>query len=265
MKTNVMTTGAVLSYLGGVLLAGVAGADILETKAGELVEGTYLGGTQHSVRFQVGDQLRMFPVAELLALTFTGAPGAGPASAAPPTAEEEPTTTEPNEPAAPAPSIIVPAATRLMVRLDQTLDSSRHGAGHMFTASLEADLIVGGKRLAPRGSKVYGRLIRSRQGGRLAGKSELGVMLTDVTINGRPHAIETTAVRAVAQGAGGNTVRNVGVGAGIGRLSKGTSKATKRGAAVGLGTSVLTSGSRVYIPARTLMEFSLTTDFEYVP
>jgi hypothetical protein len=135
----------------------------------------------------------------------------------------------------------------------------------MFTASLEADLVLAGKQLASKGSKVYGRLISSRQGGRMAGKSELGIALTDVTINGIPHAIETTGVRAVSQGAGGRTLRNVAVGAGIGRLAKGTSKGAKRGAAVGLGASVLTSGSRVYIPAQTLMEFGLTRDFEYVP
>ena len=269
MKTDRMMRGMVLVCLISVLLIGAATGDTLETRAGELLTGQYMGGTQNSVRFQIGRELRTFPTTELLALTFmrnpSAAPAAAPPPAVPPAAPVEQATAEPNQLPPLDPTITAPSGTRLMVRLDQTLDSTRHGAGHMFMTSLETDLVVDGKKLAFRGDKVYGRLVSAKQGGRMAGKSELGVVVTDIMIKNIPHPIETTGVKAVSQGSGGSTVRNVAVGAGIGRLAKGTSKGAKRGAAVGLGASVLTSGSKVYIPAGTLMEFNLTKPFTYVP
>ncbi len=47
-------------------------ADVLETRDGRLLEGTYLGGPQRALRFESGDSIEVFLTEEVLALTFTG-------------------------------------------------------------------------------------------------------------------------------------------------------------------------------------------------
>lgn len=257
----------VVTFLCTAVLNGLVLGDTLETKDGQLLDGLFMGGTQNSVRFMVGDQLQTLPISQLLALTFSRPSGPAVAEAAPEVTplESSVQAADANQPPEKAAPVTVTSGTRLMVRIDQTLDSSRHGAGHMFTGRLEADLVVDGVKLAPRGGRVYGRLVSSKQGGRMAGKSELGIVITDIVINEIPHSVQTTGVQAVSQGSGGKTVRNVATGAAIGRLARGDSKGARRGAAVGLGASVLTKGSKVYVPASTLMEFNLAADLVYVP
>ncbi|MBE9543040.1 MAG: hypothetical protein IMF02_00990 [Proteobacteria bacterium] len=62
-----------------------------------------------------------------------------------------------------------------MVRTKEPLDSSRHKAGHKFTAMLEADLAVGKTVVASRRSNIYGELTQAKQAGRVVGKSELTI------------------------------------------------------------------------------------------
>ena len=61
-----------LNTLAGILLTVLAQADILELKKGEIVNGEFAGGTQSSIRFQVGEEMKVYPLAEILALTITG-------------------------------------------------------------------------------------------------------------------------------------------------------------------------------------------------
>jgi hypothetical protein len=245
----------------------MASADTLELKDGSLIDGRYMGGSQNSVRFQIEDELKTYSRNDILALTFSGMSGvaATPAPVAPPApvAQPAPTPTAPAETRAPA-TLNVPANTRILVRTVEMLDSKVHGTGHMFTAKLEADLAVDNHVIASAGSKVYGRLIEGKKSGRMAGQARLTIELTDIMINNKPHGIATSGVKAVGERTGGKTARNVAVGAGVGALFRG-SKGAKRGAAVGLGGSLLTEGSQVRIPAGTILEFTLRNEFVYAP
>jgi len=80
---------------------------------------------------------------------------------------------------------------------------------------------TGGVVVAPRGSTVFGVLAEAKKSGRLAGKSELTTVLTDIMINNQLVPIATSGVK------------------------------------VGVGASILTSGSQVYIPRGTLLEYTL--------
>jgi hypothetical protein len=154
-------------------------------------------------------------------------------------------------------SILVPAGTRLMVRTDQTVDSKRHGSGYRFTSKLEADLVdQDGEVLAAKGSVVYAQLAQSKSAGRLGGRSEMTIVITDIMINNQLEPIQTSAVQATGQGNAKNTAGRVGVGAAIGGIANG-SKGARRGAAVGATTAVLTGGQQINIPANTLLDFTL--------
>ena len=55
-------------------LAAPARADLLETRDGRVLEGTFLGGTEQALRFKVGDGVEVFLVEEVVQVRFTGPP-----------------------------------------------------------------------------------------------------------------------------------------------------------------------------------------------
>ena len=58
------------------LLASTAAADSLELKDGTLLQGRFVGGTAQTVRFQIGDDLRVLSVSRIRRLVFGEAPAA---------------------------------------------------------------------------------------------------------------------------------------------------------------------------------------------
>jgi hypothetical protein len=232
--------------------------DTLELRDGSLIEGVYMGGTQNSVRFEDEESVKTYSVADVLAVTFQ-------------TLQIEPITEEqPPSPAETPPSVevsvgpMVAAGTRLLIRTRETLDSRKHRVGHMFTAILEGDLVADGQTVAPRGGTVYGRLAEAKKSGRLAGRSELTLQITDIMIDNRPHSVMTSSVKAVSDSTAKKTVGTTARAAAIGGLIDG-SKGAKTGAKVGAGVSILTSGNQVYIPGGTLLEFQLAAPLTVTP
>ncbi len=244
-----------------MVFCATATGDMLELLDGSIISGDFMGGTQSTVRFQVGKELQAYPKSDILAITFIETPPPTPTKPTVPPAATAPAQVQP--PPVPL-TVTVPAGTKIMVRTSERLDSKKHGAGHMFTATLGGDLIGQGQVIARRGEDVFGRLTRAKGSGRLAGQAELKIIITDIMIDGRPYPVVTSAIKVVGEKTGKKTVRNIGVATGIGALARG-SKGAKRGAAVGLGASVLTKGSRVNIPAGTLLEFRLASPLIYAP
>jgi hypothetical protein len=143
-----------------------------------------------------------------------------------------------------------------MVKLDSALNSKQHKAGHKFTATLEGDIVVNNTVVAPRGSKVYGQLTESKKSGRLAGKSEMQITLTQILINNQLKPIVTSGVKAVTDSTAKNTAGKTARFAAIGALADGK-KGARTGAKVGAGVSILTRGNQINIPAGTLLDFTL--------
>ena len=158
-------------------------------------------------------------------------------------------------------TVTAPAGTHLMVQMTQTINSRQHNVGHQFTARLEGDMVVNGTVIAPHGTRVYGRLIQARQAGRVAGRSEMTIELTQMLINNQRKPIQTSNVQAVASsGSARNTAGRTARGAAVGGIIGGRSGA-RTGAKVGAGVSVLTRGQSINIPAGTLLDFTLAAPF----
>ena len=236
-------TAALITLLSSMVLA-----DTLEFKNGRLLEGDYMGGTRSTIRFQIEDRMEVIPIQEVLALTFSDSPPSASrrAPASPrATASAEPSTSR---------AINLPAGTRLLVRLAEGINSRENGTGSRFTALLEANLEVNGRVVARKGSTVYGRLTSARRGGRVAGKAELQLELTDILVNDRRYPIITDEYEI--QGRSQGTAKKTFGGALLGALIDGSDGA-KKGAAAGLGLSLLTKGKQVSIPSGTLIYFRL--------
>ena len=162
-------------------------------------------------------------------------------------------------------AISVPAGTRILVRLSETLSSATLRPGARFTGRLETNLTVLGVVAAPRGTTVHGQLVSVKSAGRMAGGAELALQLTDIVINDTAHPIMTDTYQLQGQGRGGQTARNVATGAGLGSVI-GAVAGGGRGAAIGaaagsgLGTARAAGsggGQQVNLAQGTLLEFRL--------
>ena len=112
----------------------------------------------------------------------------------------------------------VPAGTRILIRMTDSVDSSKQKTGYRFTASLETNLMANDVVAAPRGSTVYGRLANAQSAGRMSGAAELTLELTDITVNGTAYPLVTSTYEVRGPGEGSKTARRVVGGTGLGAL-----------------------------------------------
>ena len=161
-------------------------------------------------------------------------------------------------------TITVPAGTRILIRMVDSIDSSKQKAGYRFTASLETNLQVNGVTVAPRGATVYGRLASAQSSGRMSGSSELTLELTDIVIKGTSYPLLTSTYEVKGQGEGSKTAKKVVGGAGLGALiggiaggGKGAGIGALAGAGAGTAVAATKKGEQLSIPSETLLEFRL--------
>lgn len=246
MRKTLMTLGLCCS-----ITAMQASADTIELADGTLLEGNLVGMSNGIMMFNTGAGIEAFPEDQVVAIYNSEGVAA----------REEIKKQQPQaEPAAPPQPKTVTAAsgTRLVIRMSEAIDSRRHSAGHRFRGQLESALVVDGITLAARGTMVYGRVTQANSGGRAVGKSEIAVEFTDIMINDEMHEIATQGLKAQTANEAGRTAGRTARAAALGGLYGGSSSA-KKGAKVGLGASILTSGSSINIPAGTLVETNLRT------
>lgn len=232
------------------VLPGLARAqDVLELRDGTLVRGRFMGGTQDSVRFEGPEGLEVFERGEVLALTF----GAGKSEAqdAPP-----PRASAPAQSAQAPTQVVVPSGTTLLVRMDSTVSTKGSKKDERFQATLVHDLAADGVVIAPAGTKVYGRVEKVQQAGRLAGKSELKLRLREIDIGGQLVRIKTGSFSDAGQSSFRKTARNAGLGAGIG-AAFGDGDGAAKGAAIGGAVSILREGDAITVPTGAMLEFRL--------
>jgi hypothetical protein len=159
----------------------------------------------------------------------------------------------------------IPAGTRILIRMIDSVDSSKQKAGVRFTASLETNLMGDNDLVvAPRGTMVYGRLASAESAGRMKGSSELTLELTDIVINGAAYPLLTSTYEVKGSGEGSKTAKKVIGGAGLGALiggiaggGKGAGIGALAGAAGGTAIAASKKGQQVSIASETLLEFRL--------
>jgi hypothetical protein len=234
-------------------------ADSIELYNGTVLEGEFVGSSNDIILFNAGENIEAFPQDHVVAVYFSAGveralkyaetePDEAPAATSPPAATD---------------GITVPTGTRLVLRMSDTVDSSRHPDGHRFRAQLESALVVNGKTVAPRDTVLHGRVASSRQGGRLRGSSEMSIQITDVMLNEQLVPISTGELTSQTQNEARNTVGRSARGAAIGAMFGGGSGA-RTGAAVGASASLLTRGARINIPQGTILETTLSAPLEIV-
>ncbi|MEJ2147378.1 MAG: hypothetical protein P8020_19830 [Acidobacteriota bacterium] len=164
---------------------------------------------------------------------------------------------------------VLPKGTPFKVRLDQVISSKQNQDGDTFKATLEDDLIVDGKLVAPQGSKVVGRLSNVKASGKVQGRATLSVALTSIEVGQEAYGIRTNTLAFEAQGTGKADATKVGIGAGLGAVigaiaggGKGAAIGGAIGAGAGTGVVLATPGKDVEFGVEQLFSFQLDQDVE---
>ena len=196
------------------------------------------------------------------------AAAASPPAEQPEVFESEPVAVEP--PPTPEPETIrVPVGTALAVRLAEPISTRTNKAGDSLVAILDQDLVVDGKVVFPEGTKAYGRLLAVEGSGRVEGRAEMTITLTELRVREETYQVETGNITIQAEGTGGRDAKVIGGAAGVGALLGGIiggKKGAAVGAAVGGGagtaTVLTTKGKEVEFQPEHKFSFSLSREVE---
>ena len=244
------------------LVVSAAVADSLELKNGSLVKGSFIGGDQNGIKFQVGSSLQTYSISDIRILRFDSDTEGAAFSL--PSAGQQFSSVSATETANVSSDVTIPAGTTISVRTIDAIDSTRNRVGDRFEASLEEPLIVDDNVIAPKGANVYGRLEESKETGTFTGRSELRLALTGVAVDGKTVPIVTGDYDLTGKSKGASTAKRTIGGAAIGSIigaiaggGKGAAIGAGTGAGVGAGSEIITKGNQVKIPSETLLDFTL--------
>lgn len=254
------------------LLTSLAWADSLELKNGSLIKGKFVSGTATEIVFQVGSSRQTYNIADIVSLKFDSDRPIGESSNSDRSARPEGLV--PRPPAKAEETILrstsyvtVPAGTRISVRTIDAIDSTQNRIGDRFQASLEEPLMVDGREVAPKGADVYGRLTEAKSTGTFTGKSQLGLELTGIVMNGQTVPLVTGEYQVAGKSRGASTAKRTVGGAAVGSIigaiaggGKGAAIGAGVGGGVGAGSEVITKGDQVKVPSETLLDFTLQQD-----
>ncbi len=164
----------------------------------------------------------------------------------------------------PVQTLTVPAGTQVVVRLADPLSSSRNRRGDTFIATLDEPLIVDNYVVAPKDSKVVGRVVAARQSGHLKTPADLAITLTSLKIGNESYRIATTRYGRRAQGHAKHNAKWIAALAGGGALlgalvghGKGAAIGAGVGAGAGTGAAYATGKKDIYFPAEMRVRFRL--------
>jgi len=234
-------------YLGFALIA--SGADTLTLRDGRLIGGTYLGGSPRLIKIEAGNQIQTLDIADVVRIEFDSG------------RERRESDTTPT-----ASSMELPAGTKLVIRMIDSVDSERDSVGQTFAASLEEPVMVDGRAVIPRGADVVVKLVDTKESGKIEGRTTLTLDLMSLRVNGRTVDVNTETVTQESSSRGARSAKVIGgtalFGTIIGAIAgggKGAAIGAGSGAAVGTGAEILTKGQRVKIPSEARLTFSLET------
>lgn len=149
--------------------------------------------------------------------------------------------------------VVIPAGTRLTVRLNEELSTETDRKGSVFSARVEKPIMVDGRVVVPVGALAYGRILDVDRNKRV-GRPKIDGTLTSLMIRGQEVPIVTDVVGTEGKRGGG--LVKVGAGTLIGAIAG----APLAGAAVGAGVAGVMHGSDLVIPAGTIGEVGLKHD-----
>jgi len=170
----------------------------------------------------------------------------------------------PEVPAKPE-SVIIGEGTPIKVRTESELSTKAAKTGDRFAATLADPIMIEGKVVVPRGSRVEGRVVNSDPGGRVKGVATISVRLTQLRVGDHGVDINTGVVAHKAHTTKRKDAAEIGIGAGVGAAigalaggGQGAAIGAGAGGAAGTGLVLATHGDPAVLPAESVLTFKLT-------
>jgi hypothetical protein len=161
-------------------------------------------------------------------------------------------------------SVVIPEGTIISIRMVDGIDSGRNQTGDTFRATLEKPIALDNRVIFPRYADVEGRVADVASAGHFTGRSDVALVLTKLTANGKSYELRTDEFVREGSSRGKRTAETVGGGAGVGALigaiaggGKGAAIGAGAGAATGTAVQAVTKGQQVVIPSETVLDFQL--------
>ena len=157
-------------------------------------------------------------------------------------------------------TVVVPAGTRMRVRMADSVNSETNRANERFRGVLVADLMAGDTLVAPMGTTVYGRLLTVESAGSTAG-GELELDITEILLDNILHSLRTSSKQvqgAEGSSVGASTAKGAAAGGVAGTvLGAGAGFGARAGAVVGGVSGANARGEKVSVPAGSYVDFTL--------
>lgn len=164
----------------------------------------------------------------------------------------------------------IPADTRLAAVLIDSLGTDTNSVNDQFLASLGEAVIVNGKTVLERGTKVRGRVVDVQESGRVKGVASIRLELTEILLGGKTIEIKTSQFSETAESTkkqdAGVIAGGAGIGAAIGAIvggKKGAAIGAAAGGGAGTGAVLATDGKEIHYASETRINFTLARTVEF--
>lgn len=259
------------------LTAALLQADTLYLRDGQSVRGTFISGSSQSIRFLPdGGRTQNYPITRVERLAF-GDSGTTQSSSA---RDDRYDRNENrryddnrrydndrrgyNESRSRSVGGEVPSGTQVSVRMIDNINSNQTDVGRRYRASLDQDLVVDGRVVAPRGADATVEVVRVEQGRAISGREEIALALTEINANGRRLTPVTQNAEISSSSRGSENVKVIGgtaaLGAIIGAIAgggRGAAIGAAAGGATGAGVQAI-RGQKIEVPSETQLLFTLS-------
>jgi hypothetical protein len=171
----------------------------------------------------------------------------------------------PKAPPEPQPvKYVIPAGTRMSIRMVDSIDSAQNQPGQIFRASTDLPISEKGHVVVPKNTTVFVKLANAKSAGHFTGSSELELQLYKMELHGETYPLVSNSYQSKGESRGKQTAKRVGIGAAAGTVIgaiAGGGKGAAIGATVGGGTAtgvqLATRGKQLKVPPETELDFTL--------
>jgi hypothetical protein len=178
----------------------------------------------------------------------------------------------PPPPPPPPKPVTIPDGTVLQVRMIDSIDSGRNQPGDRFRATLDAPITIDDKVIVPQGANIEGRVAELKSAGHFAGKPEIALELTALSVNGHRYSLHTNQYSREGSSRGKNTAAKVGTGAVVGSIigaiaggGKGAAIGGVIGAGAGGGVQAASKAPTIHVASEALLSFTLESPLTVTP
>ena len=158
----------------------------------------------------------------------------------------------------------IPADAEIIVALNQAVSSKDAQVGQKIPGVVDKDVVVGGKTLIPRGSKVTMTVVDTLASGRLKGQAKLWLKISSVVVKTKTYTVASNSSGQTGPSHNKRNVVAIGGGTAAGAIiggiaggGKGAAIGAAVGAAAGTGAAAATGKKDVEFHAETKLRFTL--------